>query len=134
MSPGEQGLSVTFESLGSTKPEPDTRPARLLALHVPQGAPPTPFLPRGRFKATWTGDLNLRLRERMSFAAEGRGKLTIGIKGKVVFEAAGDDLCNLVNSQACAFLFQCLLASLLLALPQRPVRERRCDRSPMHRR
>ena len=88
----KQGLSVTFESLGSTKSEPDTRPARLLALHVPQSAPPTPFLLPGRFKATWTGDLNLRLRERMSFAAEGRGKLTIAIKGKVVFEAAGEDL------------------------------------------
>src|SRR5215218_975337 len=78
----KQGLSVTFESLGSTRPEPDTRPARLLALHVPQGAPPTPFLPPGRFKATWAGDLNLRLRERMSFASEGRGRLTIAVKGK----------------------------------------------------
>src|SRR2546422_6501655 len=87
----EQGLSLTFESLG-TGAEPDTRTARMLALYVPEAAPPTPFLPPGPFKATWTGDLNLRLRERMSFSAEGRGKVTISIKGKIVFEAAGDDL------------------------------------------
>src|SRR5688500_18023560 len=73
----EQGLSLTFESLGGAGTAPDTRPARLLALYVPEGAAPTPFLAPGRFKATWAGDLNLRLRERMSFAAEGRGKVSV---------------------------------------------------------
>ena len=87
----EQGLSLTFESLGATNAKPDTRPARMPGLYVPQGTSPTPFLPAGPFKATWTGDLNLRLRDRMSFAAEGRGKLSISVKGKVVFEVAGDD-------------------------------------------
>ena len=64
----------------------------MVALHVAQGAPPTPFVAPGRFRATWTGDLNLRLRERMAFVAEGRGKVTITVKDKVVFEAEGDDL------------------------------------------
>src|SRR4051812_19876870 len=85
----EQGLTVSFESVGGTGS--DTRNARLPALYVPAGGSPTPFLPPGRFKATWSGDLNLRLRERMSFSAEGRGKLAVSIKGKVVYEVAGDD-------------------------------------------
>ena len=87
----QQGLSVTFESVGGNAPTSDTRPARLPALYVPEGAPPTPFLSPGRFKATWSGDLNLRLRERMSFHAEGRGKVAVSVKGKVVFEAEGED-------------------------------------------
>lgn len=86
-----QGLSLTVESVGSAGSKPDTRSARLPALYVPEGTPPTPFLPAGKFKATWSGDLNLRLRERMSFHAEGRGKLRISVKDKVVFEAEGDD-------------------------------------------
>jgi mono/diheme cytochrome c family protein len=87
-----QGLSLTIQNADDKDGKFDTRPARLLALHVAEGAAPTPFLRSGAFKATWSGDLNLRLRERMSFHAEGRGKLTISLKGKTVFEAAGDDL------------------------------------------
>jgi mono/diheme cytochrome c family protein len=85
-----QGLAVTFEPLGGGTA--DTRVVRLPALYVPKGAAPSVFLPPGRFKATWRGDLNLRLRERLAFTAEGRGKITVSIKDKVVFEAEGEDL------------------------------------------
>jgi cytochrome c2 len=86
----EPGLALTVENL--TAGTSDTRSVRLLALHVPGGQAPTPFLPPGKFRATWTGDINLRLRERLAFVAEGRGKLTIKVKDKVVLEAEGDDL------------------------------------------
>lgn len=86
-----QGLAVTFERLGGGGGA-DTRVARLPALYVPEGLSPSPFLPPGPFKATWRGDLNLRLRERLAFSAEGRGKVTVAIRDKVVFEASGEDL------------------------------------------
>jgi mono/diheme cytochrome c family protein len=86
----EQGLALTFESAeGKTT---DTRPARMLALYVTEGTPPTPFLAPGKFRATWTGELNLRLRERMAFLAAGRGKVSIKVKDRLVFEAEGEDL------------------------------------------
>src|SRR6266550_9156627 len=86
----EQGLAVTFESADGKIT--DARTARLVALYVPAGAAPTPFVGPGKFRATFSGDLNLRLRERMAFVAEGRGKVTVKVKDKVVFEAEGDDL------------------------------------------
>ncbi|HLL91109.1 MAG TPA: c-type cytochrome [Tepidisphaeraceae bacterium] len=82
------GLRVTFEAGGKT----DARTARLVALHVPAGRPPTPFLPPGPFKATWAGDVNLRFRGEFSFAAEGRGAVRVFANDAVAFEAAGDDL------------------------------------------
>ena len=86
----EQGLALTVETPDGKMS--DTRQVRMLALYVPQGAAPTPFLAPGKFRATWSGDLNLRLRERLAFVAEGRGKISVRIKDKVVFEAEGEDL------------------------------------------
>lgn len=96
----QQGLALTFESLAKNKEPgtpPDTRPARLLALYVPQGAAPSPFTPAGPFRATWEGDLNLKLRERWGFRAEGRGKLTVTIDDKPVLQAEGDDLSKIAG-------------------------------------
>src|SRR5688572_25465400 len=50
---GAPGLMVTFDSAGRT----DTRPARLAALYIPAGTPPTPFLAPGPFKATVEGSV-----------------------------------------------------------------------------
>ena len=83
-------MALTFESPDGKLS--DVRQVRMLALYVPQGTAPTPFLPPGKFRATWSGDLNLRLRERLAFVAEGRGKISVRIKDKVVFEAEGEDL------------------------------------------
>ena len=52
----------------------------MLALYVPEGTPPTAFLPPGRFKATWTGDLNMRLRERMA-RMRGRVRTYVAVEG-----------------------------------------------------
>ncbi len=90
-----QGLALTLEPL--TAGAADTRVARLAALYVPEGGAASPFLPPGRFKATWRGSLNLRLRERLAFTAEGRGKVTVSIRDKVVFETEGDDLSQKVG-------------------------------------
>ena len=84
------GLALRIEPIAGG--DADTREVRLVALHVPAGQAPSPFVAPGRFRATWSGNLNLKVRERYSFAAEGRGKLTVRIGDKPVFEASGDDL------------------------------------------
>jgi mono/diheme cytochrome c family protein len=87
------GLALRLERLGGSGPAtPDVRDARLVALYVPVGMAPSPFVPAGRFRATWEGSLNLKIRERYSFGAEGRGKITVTIDDKTVFETSGDDL------------------------------------------
>lgn len=89
------GLALTLEPLGADggpAGRADTREVRMVALYVPEGQAPSPFVAPGRFRATWEGNLNLKLRERYVFHAEGRGKLTVTIDDKPVYEAAGDDL------------------------------------------
>src|SRR5687768_717746 len=56
-----QGLTLTFTRAGDGNARPsDSRKARLVALYVPHGTTPTPFLDPGPFVATWTGSINLR--------------------------------------------------------------------------
>ena len=86
---GQPGLSLTFES--TAKPgTTDARPARLVALYVPQNTPPTPFLPAGPFKATWEGEINVSLRGDYNFSAAGTGKLTVKVGETVAMQLAGD--------------------------------------------
>jgi len=84
----EPGLTLTFTSAGAT----DSRIARLIALHIPDGQAPTPFLKPGPFTATFSGNLNLRIRDTNTFTAHGRGKLKLTINDKLVLETTGDDL------------------------------------------
>ena len=58
------GLTLTFESqpTAAHRDVPDTRTARLIAIFVPGGEAPSPFTPAGPFKATFEGDINVRLR------------------------------------------------------------------------
>lgn len=83
------GLVLTVESR-ATKAV-DVRHARMAALYVPEGSAITPFLPPGPFKATWTGELSVQLRDEYTFLAEGNGKLIVKIGDAVVLEAAGND-------------------------------------------
>ena len=94
-----RGLTLTFESLAASHKtsSPDTRTARLAALFVPEGEAPSPFTTAGPFKATFEGDINVRLRTFVRFAAEGRGQLTVTIGGKQVLNAAGEDLSNIAS-------------------------------------
>ena len=84
----ELGLALTLVSGGKT----DVRPARLVALGVPAGSAPSPFLPPGPFRATWEGDLNLPFRGECTFSAAGRGSIKVEVNGKAALESSGDDL------------------------------------------
>src|SRR5688500_18711886 len=84
----EPALMLTFTSGDAT----DARRARLVTLHVPAGASPTPFVPAGPFKATWTGNITLRVRGEYTFAAAGRGQLKVTVNDNVALDVTGDDL------------------------------------------
>jgi len=70
----------------------DVRETRLVALYVPQGTSPSDFAPPRPFKATFEGDINLRLRDTLTFAAGGNGKLVLLINGKPALQVEGIDL------------------------------------------
>ena len=91
-----QGLLLTIEAVkpgpGGKSPQIDCRSARLIALYVPEGSAPTPFLPAGPLKATWEGDLTVGMRDEYIFSADGRGKLTLLVNDAPILETAGEDL------------------------------------------
>jgi len=89
----EQGLKLTIQSLTprvSQMAFSDTRVSRLLAIDVPAGACPSLFAPPGRFRATFEGDLVLRLRDFYGFFAQGRGKLSLKINDRPVLDISGE--------------------------------------------
>ena len=89
LAPGKElGLVLTFERDKLR----DTRTARMVALEVPEGASPTPFLPPGPFRATWEGDLTVPFKGEYALFAAGRGKIKVTVNGKAVLEGSGDDL------------------------------------------
>jgi len=83
----EPGLRATFRSLRDDKPA-DTATTPGIALFVESGKPPTPFLPPGKFTATWEGFVNADLRSDFFFQAELNGRLKLEINGAVVLEAS----------------------------------------------
>jgi cbb3-type cytochrome oxidase cytochrome c subunit len=84
----DPGLRITFVSDVTKASDITTAPN--VWLYVESGAPPTPFLPGGRFTATWEGAIRAELRGSYLFQAELNGKLTVEINGKVALEAAGE--------------------------------------------
>jgi len=89
LAPGKElGLVLTFER-GKLR---DTRAARMVALEVPEGTAPTPFLAPGPFRATWDGDLVVPFKGEYSLFAAGRGKIKVEVNGKTVLQGEGDDL------------------------------------------
>ena len=89
----EPGLIVTFEPVNQAAEHnlSAVRVSRLVALYVPAASPASEFLPPGPFRATFSGDLNLKLRTYVRFWAEGRGQLTLSINGATVLQFTGDD-------------------------------------------
>jgi len=79
------GLVVTFSS-GERR---DSTLANDIALYVEAGKPPTPFLPGGKFTATWEGSIHADLRGNYFFQAELDGSLKVEINGVVVLDASG---------------------------------------------
>jgi len=80
------GLTVAFQS-GNLA---DVADSRMAALYVPEGAPPTPFLPPGPFKAVFEGFLSVDLGTDCQFSASGLGTLSVTINGKPALSAKGD--------------------------------------------
>jgi len=92
------GLSLTIESVA--KPGlVDRRLARIPSLFVPEGTPPTAFIPPGPFKATWEGDLKVDIKDDYIFAAEGSGKLSIVINKVEAYAASGADFATTVGKK-----------------------------------
>src|SRR5215203_7519960 len=73
--PSEPGLMLTFRAADKA----DARVARMAAMYVPAGKPPTPFIAAGPFTATFEGSVELRLRDDFRFAVAGRGSVTLTI-------------------------------------------------------
>ncbi|MCZ7637996.1 MAG: hypothetical protein M5U12_19315 [Verrucomicrobia bacterium] len=70
----------------------DYRRARLPALVVTRGTSPTPFLSPGRFRATWSGHLELARNDERTFHLEGYGSATLRLNGVEVLRGEGPQL------------------------------------------
>jgi len=79
------GLKVTFTAAGKS----DMRSDRLLALYVPAGQAPSPFLAAGPFTAQWEGDLQSPLRGTFKFSAESSGKFKLSLNGQPLLDGPG---------------------------------------------
>ncbi|MCA9438311.1 MAG: cytochrome c, partial [Candidatus Omnitrophica bacterium] len=78
----------------------DIHHTRLVTLSVSEGEDPTPFLPAGPFSATWTGHINVDLRDRFRFGFQGNGTFQFFIDGRVRLEADSRDPESLVGRRA----------------------------------
>lgn len=78
-------LTATFTQGGET----DVRLDRMVALSVPAGQPPTPFLDAGKFEVAWKGSIELKERKRLYFSFEGNGKATLAVGGEEVLVEEG---------------------------------------------
>jgi mono/diheme cytochrome c family protein len=60
-----------------------------LWLYVPAGKPPSPFVPPGRFTATFEGFVNIDLRGDYSFHATGKGGVKLEVNNAVLLDLKG---------------------------------------------
>lgn len=84
-SDSQAGLAQTLRSGALT----DHRSVDGIAMYVPAGEPPTPFLPVGPFTASWSGNLSVDLRGDYSFHAVFTGHLKLSINDAVVLDSDG---------------------------------------------
>lgn len=82
------GLAVRFQGAQVT----DSAVLPNLALHVEAGKPATPFIPEGKFTATWEGNISADLRSEFFFDASLNGSLKLEINGAVVLDGTGPRL------------------------------------------
>src|SRR5262245_34753785 len=80
------GFSVTFSALEGDQAT-DTTVLPNVWLYTAAGKPPTPFLPAGRFRATWSGFISSDLRDNYMFRAALNGEAKLEINNALVFEA-----------------------------------------------
>ena len=83
----EPGLAVTFASADGKATDTTTAPNAWL--FVEAGRSPTPFLPAGKFTATWEGFVEAELRGDFFFQAELNGHLKLELNGAVALDATG---------------------------------------------
>jgi cytochrome c2 len=71
-------LAAHFQSTGKV----DTRFDRLPAIWLKSGDAPSAFLPPGPFEVTWTGQIKITQRQRLTFSFDGIGEARLSIAGK----------------------------------------------------
>ncbi|HEX8296344.1 MAG TPA: c-type cytochrome [Chthoniobacteraceae bacterium] len=81
----QAGLILTFTTPDGKQ---DTRHSRLMALLVPEGQPPTPFLPAGPFTARWEGEIRSPLRAEYTFSAVVEGAFKFSVNDAPVLDNA----------------------------------------------
>jgi mono/diheme cytochrome c family protein len=81
------GLTLHFINQKDAKGPTDGRRARLAALHVPEGTPPSPFLWPDRFEAQFSGYLKAPIRSEYQFQIVAKGSADLKINGKLILHA-----------------------------------------------
>ena len=84
-----EGVPGLVLKLTSAAGQSDARVARTVALHVPDGAPVSPFLEQGGFTARWEGKLVLEKRSRLVFHLAGTGEGRLLVDGEELVPALG---------------------------------------------
>ncbi|KAF0179779.1 MAG: Uncharacterized protein FD161_1121 [Limisphaerales bacterium] len=82
----EPGMAVTY----TTGTASDTVGAPNAWLYVPAGQPPTPFLPAGKFTASFTGFIAVDLRGDYLFKVEASGAVKVELGTNTIIEFTGD--------------------------------------------
>jgi mono/diheme cytochrome c family protein len=82
------GVLVTYTS--AKGPPSHFVSADHVALFVPGGSPPAPFLPEGPFTASFEGFISVDLRDHYQFRAEFNGSLKLEINDRAVLEDSRD--------------------------------------------
>lgn len=84
------GLRVTFASSSpGTGQTTDNVVLPNVALYVPSGQTPSPFVPPGPFTAEWNGFISVDLRGEYAFQAEVQGFFTLQLNGALALEIDG---------------------------------------------
>src|SRR5687767_10410556 len=81
------GLTVAFKSADQQTVDHTVLPN--ISLYVESGKPATPFIPEGKFSATWEGSIIADLRSEYFFGAELNGSFKFEINDVTVLDGAG---------------------------------------------
>ncbi|MCH8333406.1 c-type cytochrome, partial [Candidatus Sumerlaeota bacterium] len=96
----ESGLIQRLESRASAgEIRDDSRHARLPALYVAEGQPPSPFLPAGPLSSTWEGVIRSDINTSATFSLEGSGSVSLEIDGREVLSESGEVLGEAVSAR-----------------------------------
>lgn len=95
----EHGLTVAIQPADAQGDERrEVGLVRLLALAVPAGTRFSSLAEPGPFRAVFTGEIEVEVRDRFTFHFEGTGELKLEVAGKVVLEGRAPDGGRLTSS------------------------------------